>query len=89
MSNTLRLAGIMNPLECKHHLKSNEWFHYREGVVIKRPIKDRKGSWINIGLTKDCQVNMALQEGTRVTVKLNENGFKQDIKFYTGEIVSS
>ena len=53
-SNALRCAGIMNPLETKHHLKSNEWFAYRDGVVIKRPVKDLKGSWVNIGLTKDC-----------------------------------
>lgn len=53
-NNALRCSGIMNPLETKHHLKSTEWFPYREGVVINRPTKDLKGSWVNIGLTKEA-----------------------------------
>jgi len=40
----------MNPLDAAHHLRANEWSKYREGVVIKRPVKDGKGSWVNIGL---------------------------------------
>jgi hypothetical protein len=40
----------MNPLDAPHHLRATEWFKYREGCVIKRPVKDNKGSWINIGL---------------------------------------
>jgi predicted SPOUT superfamily RNA methylase MTH1 len=75
MHNALRCAGIMNPLETKHHLKSTEWFPYREGVVINRPVKDFRGSWVNIGLTKECSVDIQLMEGTRVTVKLNEHRF--------------
>ena len=51
-------------------MRATEWTTYREGVVINRPVKDMKGSWVNIGVYKDCQINIALQEGTRVTVKL-------------------
>ena len=47
---------------------------------MNRPVKDNRGSWVNIGLYKDCQVNMFLEEGTRVTVKLNERGFIPDTK---------
>lgn len=53
-SSILRFAGIMNPLDSKHHLKVTEWCQYREGVVIRRPTRDLKGSWVNIGLKKEC-----------------------------------
>lgn len=66
---------MTNPLEAPHHLKITEWCEYREGVVINRPVSHGKGSWVNIGLPKDCQVDLKLEEGTRVTVKLNEKGF--------------
>ena len=79
-SEALRFTGLVNPLEAFHHLKVTDWFKYREGVVINRPVKDNKGSWVNIGLYKDCQVDMFIQEGTRVTVKLNENSFDPDLK---------
>lgn len=68
----------MNPLEAPHHLRANEWFEYREGVVIKRPSKESKGSWVNIGLLKDCQLDVKLPENTRVTVRLHEEDFMND-----------
>ena len=61
----------MNPLGTSHHLRYDEWSKYREGVVIKRPTKDNKGSWVHLGINKDCQVNHDIVEGTRVTVKLD------------------
>jgi predicted SPOUT superfamily RNA methylase MTH1 len=78
----------MNPLDSSHHLRIDEWCPYREGVVLNRPVRDGEGSWVNIGLQKDCKVDKLLEEKTRVTVKLNEKSFGKDIKFYTGKIVS-
>jgi hypothetical protein len=78
--SALRFASLMNPLDTPHHMRVNEWSPYREGVVINRPVKDMKGSWVNIGLYKDCQVNIALREGTRVTVKLDQTGFDEGLK---------
>jgi len=83
----LRLSGLMNPLEAPHHLRANEWFEFREGVVIKRPSKETNGSWVNIGLMKDCQIDVKLPENTRVTVRLHEADFISD-KFYNGTAVS-
>ena len=74
-SDALKYAGLVNPLEGDHHLKVSEWCKYREGVIIRRPVKENRGSWADIGLNKNCQVNLMLQENTRVTVKLNENEF--------------
>ena len=70
----------MNPLDTPHHMRATEWYQYREGVVINRPSKDNKGSWVNIGIYKDCQINIALQEGTRVTVKLDQTKFDDNLK---------
>jgi methyltransferase len=74
-SDALKYSGLVNPLEGDHHLKITEWCRYREGVIVRRPVRENKGSWANIGLYKDCQVNMMLEENTRVTVRLNEGGF--------------
>jgi hypothetical protein len=64
----------MNPIECKHHLKIEEYCKYREGVVLNRPIKKNdNSSWVDIGLRKECKVNYNLQAGTRVTVELEHD----------------
>ena len=77
----------MNPLESQHHLRIDEWCPYREGIVLNRPVKG-DFSWVNIGLKKDCKINKKLPEKTRVTVKLNENGFNDNLKYYSGIPVS-
>jgi predicted SPOUT superfamily RNA methylase MTH1 len=87
-SDDLVLSGLMNPLDSSHHLRIDEWCPYREGCVLNRPVKNNEGSWVNIGLTKDCKINTPLEEKTRVTVKLNEKGFSNSLKYYTGEAVS-
>ncbi len=52
--SALRFASLMNPLDTPHHMRATEWTPYREGVVINRPVKDSRGSWVNIGIHKDC-----------------------------------
>ena len=71
----LRFCSLMNPLDTPHHMRATEWTTYREGCIINRPNKEDKGSWANIGVYKDCQVDVALVEGTRVTVKLDQEAF--------------
>jgi predicted SPOUT superfamily RNA methylase MTH1 len=78
----------MNPLDSSHHLRIDEWCSFREGVVLDRPTKDGEGSWVNIGLKKECKINTALEDKTRVTVKLDQKDFDPKLKFYTGEAVS-
>ncbi len=88
MSEDLMASGIMNPLESSHHLRIDQWCPYREGVVLNRPVKGNEGSWVNIGLYKDCKIDKKLEDKTRVTVKLREKDFDQKLKYYTGEVVS-
>ena len=52
LSPELKFVGLVAPLECHHHLKQDEMFPYREGVVIKRPVKENTGSWVDVGLLK-------------------------------------
>ena len=88
-SEDLIMSGLMNPLESQHHLRIDEWCPYREGCVINRPVKEGvNSSWVNIGLKKDCKINQRLPEKTRLTIKLNEKGFDNKLKYYSGEPVS-
>lgn len=48
----LRNAGLLNPLDCQHHLKVADISEFREGVVLNRPVQEKKGSWADIGLPK-------------------------------------
>ncbi|KAJ6643749.1 putative methyltransferase C9orf114 like [Pseudolycoriella hygida] len=73
----LKLSGLLNPLDAPHHLRQQNDFIYREGVVTNKPPKDTKGSYVNIGLLNDCLVDKILQVGLRVTVKLAAS---QDLK---------
>ena len=50
ISPELKFVGLIAPLECHHHLRVDEPAEFREGVVLKRPIKDKNGSWVDIGL---------------------------------------
>lgn len=87
-SDDLMLSGLMNPLDSSHHLRIDEWCPYREGAVLARPTKEGQGSWVNIGLKKECKINTSLAEKTRVTVKLKETDFDPKLKYYSGEAVS-
>lgn len=54
-SPALRFSGMMNPVDAPHHVKTDEWSEFREGIVIKRPVKEGKGSWVNVGFkTQTC-----------------------------------
>lgn len=50
ISLLLKNAGLLNPLDCRHHLKINDISEYREGVILRRPVKEKDGSWADIGL---------------------------------------
>lgn len=87
MHTDLSCAGLLNPLDCPHHLRSNEWSVYREGVIVDRPLKDNEGSHVNVGLQKEVVVDKRLQPGIRVTVKIDE-ATKNHKKRLLGKLVS-
>ncbi|KAA0719713.1 putative methyltransferase C9orf114 [Triplophysa tibetana] len=83
----LQFAGILNPLDSPHHMRIDEEVEFREGVVMDRPCRSGKGSFVNCGMRKEVQIDKQLQAGLRVTVHLNKNDNK-DGKVYNGRVVA-
>lgn len=48
----LSLVGLLNPLDSPHHMRIDEESDYREGVVVDRPTKQNKGSFVDCGMRK-------------------------------------
>uniref|UniRef100_A0A915PBD8 Uncharacterized protein n=1 Tax=Setaria digitata TaxID=48799 RepID=A0A915PBD8_9BILA len=73
LQKTLKYAGVLNPLDCPHHLRASDLsVPYREGVVLDKPVRTGRGPLCDIGLYKEVQIDeeVALTPGTRVTVKV-------------------
>ncbi|KAM3723837.1 putative methyltransferase C9orf114 [Dirofilaria immitis] len=90
LQKTLKYAGILNPLDCPHHLRISDLsVPYREGIVLDKPVKSGHGPVCNIGLYKNVQINeeVALESGTRVTVKILD--IHSEKKRYHGCLVNS
>lgn len=81
----LKFAGLLNPLDTPHHVKAEEESPYREGIVLDKPVKAGKGSFVNVGLFKEAIIDKALRPGLRVTVKMES---KIDSPKLCGKVVS-
>lgn len=68
----LEYTGLLNPLNAPHHLKQDDQSLYREGIVTNKPIKNGRGSQVNIGLRNEVHVDKVLMPKLRVTVKIPE-----------------
>lgn len=67
----LKYSGLLNPLDAPHHLRQQNVFRYREGIVTEKQAKPGH-SYVNVGLLNDVLVSKALTAGLRVTVKLDK-----------------
>ena len=47
-------AGLLNPLDSPHHMRMDEGAEFREGLVLDRPCKAEKGSYVDCGMRKVC-----------------------------------
>ena len=66
----LEYAGLLNPLDAPHHLRTNEFWFYREGVTLPLRPAEGKGSWVDVGLYETrVQIEKKLQAGLRVTIQ--------------------
>ncbi|XP_053503949.1 putative methyltransferase C9orf114 homolog [Ictalurus furcatus] len=83
----LQFAGLLNPLDSPHHMRIDQEAKFREGVVLDRPCKAGKGSFVNCGMRKDVQIDKQLQPGLRVTVRLNKNR-NTESRLYKGVVVA-
>uniref|UniRef100_A0A1A9VIE0 RNA methyltransferase n=1 Tax=Glossina austeni TaxID=7395 RepID=A0A1A9VIE0_GLOAU len=66
----LKYSGLLNPLDAPHHLRQDNIFRYREGIVTEKAAKPGH-CYVNVGLLNDVLVNKAIEPGFRVTVKLD------------------
>ncbi|CAG8699309.1 379_t:CDS:10, partial [Cetraspora pellucida] len=83
----LRYAGLLNPLDCPHHVRQDEKCPFREGVVIDKKIK--KGSLVNAGLTKHVIIDRSIKPGIRVTLDMeNYDVVKADGTYIKAKVVS-
>uniref|UniRef100_A0AC35UD16 Methyltransferase C9orf114 n=1 Tax=Rhabditophanes sp. KR3021 TaxID=114890 RepID=A0AC35UD16_9BILA len=90
MQKPLKFAGLMNPLDGKHHLRAEDFsLPYREAVILKEPKKEGKGEVCDVGLSKKLILNEQcyLPKNTRITVKIDN--FEDEQKRYTGTLTSA
>ncbi|XP_054164056.1 putative methyltransferase C9orf114 [Oppia nitens] len=74
LQKDLQYAGLCNPLDSTHHLKTADTdCRYREGVVTNKPAQEGRGSHVYIGLQRDVQIDRSLRPNVRVTVRLADN----------------
>lgn len=69
MHPDLKFAGMLPPLDAPHHMRSNEWCEYREGVVWGFD-EGLNESIIDIGLDMNAVVASRLPNGARVTLNV-------------------
>lgn len=82
MHPNLRLAGLLPPLDCPHHLRFGEESPYREGLVVEEPHwaaragqgQDGETVWVNTGSRDLMQCKVVggtwPDTGARVTVEM-------------------
>lgn len=88
MHRDLRMAGILAPLDCPHHLRYEEESTYREGVCVEAPhwAADQDSTWVYTGLRDPIQCVVkgkggaaSVPLGARLTVKMPTNGKKGEL----------
>ncbi|EMC98544.1 hypothetical protein BAUCODRAFT_23290 [Baudoinia panamericana UAMH 10762] len=83
-------AGVAPSLDMPHHLRSDEWCIFREGVAL-HPGENRDGNpgtLVDCGLQQKVFVGVPLEERSRVTVKLPDQPQAGRQDMLHGEAVS-
>lgn len=77
MHSSLRLAGLLPPLDMHHHFRKTDNAPFREGVVVERPhhfqpvFGQTSGSYVDVGLDEPIQALGTAPVGQRVTVRMS------------------
>ncbi|GAB5586871.1 hypothetical protein Unana1_01771 [Umbelopsis nana] len=72
ISKDLKFAALLSPLDSPHHPQLDEKTQYREGVTVAKPVKEGRGSWVDVGLRNHIQIDRVLKPKVRVTVEMSE-----------------
>jgi predicted SPOUT superfamily RNA methylase MTH1 len=67
----LRTAGSSPSLDMPHHLKADEWCHYREGVTVESAGAESDTAMIDVGFRSLISINAPIPPNTRVTLKFD------------------
>ena len=78
MHPSLRLAGLLPPLDCPHHVRRDDESPFREGVVVQAAGASKGkhagsgGALVDVGLWDPIEATNGenVPEGTRVTVRM-------------------
>ncbi|KXL45561.1 hypothetical protein M433DRAFT_142719 [Acidomyces richmondensis BFW] len=89
MHPDLRTAGALPSLDMPHHLRSDEWCLYREGVAVGTLGRGTEPSntLLDCGLAQQVVVPGEIEKKSRVTVKLPEQP-SRDGGYLKGEAVA-
>jgi predicted SPOUT superfamily RNA methylase MTH1 len=79
MSEDLKFAGLLNPIDAPHHVRRDEWLPWREGVVLEK--KQDKVYLVDVGLDRLARVETPepVHLGERVTVSLGEKQHSSEL----------
>ncbi|KAI2617188.1 DUF171-domain-containing protein [Hypoxylon sp. NC1633] len=69
----LKGAGLMASLDMPSHPHSTDWLPYCEGVTVRGPPKDGKGTLVDVGRKELVTIIDEVPPKTRITVKIDEN----------------
>ncbi|KAI5364552.1 Putative RNA methyltransferase, nucleic acid-binding, tRNA (guanine-N1-)-methyltransferase [Septoria linicola] len=72
MHPDLRTAGALPSLDMPHHLRSEEWCEYREGIAVQPGKGKNPQTLVDCGLPQRVAIAGAIEPNTRVTVKLGD-----------------
>jgi hypothetical protein len=78
MHPSLRLAGLLPPLDMPHHLRKTDSAPFREGATRDKPpgyqptFGRSTGTFVDIGLDEPIQVSASVPVGQRVTVRMED-----------------
>lgn len=69
----LRTAGTLPSLDLPHHLRTDDWCPYREGVTISDESSSKLSSLVEAGLRIPVTIDTEIPPSTRVTLKFAPN----------------
>ncbi|EME28240.1 uncharacterized protein Gasu_42420 [Galdieria sulphuraria] len=73
MSENLKYAGLLNPIDAPHHLRKDEWLPWREGVILE----EKQGGvyLVDVGLDRPATVKAQhnVKKGERITVSFDQS----------------
>ncbi|KAI3952052.1 hypothetical protein MKW92_019762 [Papaver armeniacum] len=71
MHTSLRIVGLLLPLDAPHHLHKHKWVHIgKVSVTQKERGPNNTGTQFDVGLTKNIVVDQNFESGIRVTIAM-------------------